>query len=248
MPEVEAITAPTTSLPNITGGGSSLGQSRVFPADGEGNDVLEAKNAEHSDLRPARVLATENMLPSLLPFAHQVLDTEDEINARERLPGYKKNMIKVDRSTIQKGAIRNNEISKAGTEDGHDGVQDGDEGMSPRTLRRQRYLINTKNRQVQVKQAQKNRHAKRIRKRPRVIPPMRQVGNPDVMINVLDDDQDPIIPDLSSVFIGEGETADAAAATSSAMFGPGLSITNGDRSVDVGNITANSTKLQQLPW
>ena len=239
---------PSSSF-SALGGSDSASQEEL---DNGPKDQAQSLHKPHlQSASPFNSPPPTDMLPSLLPFAHQVLETEDEISSRNMLPGYKKNTLHVEKIPGKRHAKLSNSVEQAAGKEEEYAYTNLRYHDDAKSLRQQRYLTNSMLRHVEVKEAQRRRHAGRIRKRPRMIPPNQHKANTDVLVHVLDDDREPIVPDLSSVFgqqggeldqnPGRGPSALTSSVSSGLFWGPGLSVTSGISSIDVERIASTTT-------
>ena len=247
-------------LPNIGGSHYDVNGSEEAEdtEEGGGDSYRRRKRAASSTI----VTQNDAHLPSLMPFAQHVLDTEDEMRARAQMPGYKRNNTHVDISQQERKRILDLEKQQQQQQQWEEDQQwmdgegrEGEEYIDEETInpRQLRYLKEQATKKI-AQDAQHQRQKKQMRRRPRQLPV--QVGNGEVMmLNVLDDgwqDNVPkVVPNMklknlskTMVDLSGGLLSEPAPPVSTGLFwGPSLSVmspTGGDESGGGSGVGANS--------
>ena len=189
-------------------GGGSVLPEMDYINDNENEDEHEQQNFTHHSTQHS---THDTHLPSLLPFAQHVLDTEDEMRLRHSMPGYKRNNLTINNSSNSSQMNHNNnnnnnndrwEEEEYSDEEYYENSREEEMDISPMknhlNSRQMRYL-KLKATKTIATNAQNKRQEKQIRKRPKQLPV--QVGKEVMMLNVLDDgwqDNIPkVIPNMS---------------------------------------------------
>ena len=200
--------------------------------------------------------STDAHLPSLLPFAHHVLETEDEIQKREEMPLYKRNHVETRREKQKRedeekrrGERRETRLrdrvdevfASSGSDSGDGEVsEDGSpiRGARERRNARQIRYIKKKATKKITRDAQNKRKELQMRARPRQLATSMPSGEV-MMVSVLDDgwqDNIPkVIPDMTlrslqdtMVEVSEGFLTKPTPTVTTGMFwGPSLSVVGG---------------------